>query len=156
MLVLILTLLLSLVLVITGILINKSVSFDGGGYWIGVGIGILLVPIFTFLYLYPTNVDRSAYLESFYYTNVNQYEIAADLTASYLSEDNFVEQIIAGSIEKQQLATEISNRIAEWRDGIVAYNQILATYQKWDNNILVGIFIPNLDPNLKYLQIGQE
>lgn len=119
-----------------------------------IGIGFLLIIVLAWAFYYPSNLERTAYLESFYYSNVSVYETASDLTASYLSENNFVDQIIAGSIEKAELATEISNRIAEWRDGIVAYNQILATYSKWDNNIFIGIFVPNLDPNLKYLQIS--
>ncbi len=102
---------------------------------------------------YTQNITRRAYLESFYQSNSTNYKVAADMTASYLSQDKFIEQIIAGSIEKQQLATEISKRIAEWRDGVVNYNQILITYRAWDNNVLVGVFVPDLPDYLQTLEI---
>jgi hypothetical protein len=102
---------------------------------------------------YTQSITRRAYLESFYQSNATNYKVAADMTASYLSQDKFIEQIIAGSIEKQQLATEISKRIAEWRDGVITYNQILITYKAWDNNLLVGVFVPDLPDYLQTLEI---
>ncbi len=113
----------------------------------------LLVPIWLGVTQYFPNLERKAYLESFYNSNANTYQIAADKTATYLSTEEFTKQIIAGSLEKQALANTISQRIQEWRDAVVAYNQNLQTYRLFKANMWLGIFYPELPDYLKPLQI---
>jgi maltodextrin utilization protein YvdJ len=114
---------------------------------VSVFVIALMIPV------YVSNVNVKAYLISTYDVNAGVYEVAADKTASYLSTDEFTNQIIAGSLEKTQLASVISQRIAEWRDVAAGYNQTLTKYQIWANNPFVSVLWPDIPSGLKYLVI---
>jgi len=104
---------------------------------------------------YSSNLTNRVNLTNFYYNNAEVYQVASDKTASYLSSEQFVgqSQLVAGSIEKQQLANIVSQRMAEWRDQVVAYNEGLATYQMWQSYPIVGILYPPLPTDVKFLSI---
>lgn len=150
-----LLIILACVCLLVGIVLvsNKSHNLK----WRNNGIGIIIVSLIVTggcgICTYYRQLNGKAYLESFYNTNVVSYQIAVDKTTSYLSQDKFADYILYGDIEKQQLATSISDRIAEWRDSVVVYNQVLKAYQLYQDNFVTGIFYPKLDKELKYLEI---
>lgn len=117
--------------------------------WIALAIG--LMGGFTAY----SNISVRASLTNFYHNNVGLYQITADKTASYLSVESFTQQLVAGSIEKMQLTNVVSQRLAEWRDQVAAYNNGLAIYEAWQDNLFVGVFYPRLPTDLRPLQIQQ-
>lgn len=144
-----------ILLVIIGIVVTileyrENVDSHYGLIIVAAGV---IIPIFLGFTQYFPNLERKAYLESFYNSNANAFQVAADKTATYLSSDEFAKQLIAGSLEKQGLANIISQRIQEWRDAVVTYNQILQTYKLYKSNIWIGAFLPSLDDYLKPLKI---
>ena len=64
--------------------------------------------------------------QAFYMANTQNYQIAISQTESYLSEKEFLDKLVDGSLERLQQAGYVSERIAEWRDAINNYNLTLA------------------------------
>ena len=130
---------------------NKSERKNGYGDLLM--LAAVSIPLCYGLSTYYSHLEKKAYLESFYFSNSSSYAMAVDKTSAYLSQESFEGKLLTGSIEKQQLTTSISDRIAEWRNGVVAYNQFLKTYQLYKGNFITGIFIPKLDSEVKSLVI---
>ena len=127
-------------------------SSDGDGYFQLTFGSILSVVFFISLPLISLgNGSDLVKLETFYKSNNQNYQITIDKTASYLSIEEFTSQVIAGSIEKTNLAQSVSTRLAEWRDRTNEYNLSLASMQYLDRNIWVGILYPNKVQDLKLL-----
>lgn len=124
---------------------------------LGYHSGILSLIFFLILPLLTlSNSSDLVKLDTFYNTNNQNYQITIDKTASYLSVDEFKSQVIAGSIEKSNLAQTISTRISEWRDQVNDYNLAIASMQYFDQNIFTGILYPNRVQELKPLVLKQE
>lgn len=100
------------------------------------------------------NGAKLAELQAFYNANTLNYLLTVDETAAYLSEDEFIDGLmIEGSIEKAQLTTAISERVAEWRDAVNEYNITIASMQYYDNNIFTGALYPDGIQDMKLLII---
>ena len=136
---------------------KSSDDFKPSTIWTVVAPMAFIAAIIPPMIQYPTNIERVAYMTSFYRNNTQAYEVAADRTASYLSQDKFIQELeskfVAGSLEKMQLANIVSQRITEWRDGVVAYNQIMETYKRLTYNPWTGILIPRIPDDVKPLAI---
>ncbi len=118
---------------------------------LGGGITLLLLiilPVTTML-----NSADYAELEAFYQANSRNYEITVDETASYLSQQEFTQTLIEGSLEKIELAGYVSERIGEWRDAINRYNLTIARMKYWDGNIFLGTLYPDAVRDAKLLSI---
>jgi len=122
-------------------------------YGLSLIVVVLLTSVLSISGIYFSNLETKGYLESFYLSNSVSYQVAVDKTASYLSEEEFTNKLVAGNIEKLQLATSISDRIAEWRNSVVAYNQQLKKYQLFNDNIVFGLFMPSLDSEIRPIVI---
>lgn len=143
--------LIPLALLLWGIIVEEKEGYGEGVMQIFIG-GILSLIFFLILPLLTlSNSSDLVKLDTFYNTNNQNYQITIDKTASYLSVDEFKSQVIAGSIEKSNLAQTISNRIAEWRDQVNDYNLAIASMQYFDQNIFTGILYPNRVQELKPL-----
>jgi len=105
----------------------------------------ILVPIF--------NGAQLARLTTFHEINNSNYGIAIDETVSYLSQEDFEEQLIVGSLEKVALTGFISERIAEWRDGVNAYNLELAEYRYYATHPFLAVLYPSVPDHIKTLVI---
>ena len=119
--------------------------------------GISLVVVLLLLIILPcVAISYSASyakLEVFYQANSRNYEIAVDETASYLSEKDFTQALIDGSIEKIELAGYVSERISEWRDAVNGYNTQIANMKYYDSNIFLGALYPDAVRDAKLLII---
>ena len=103
-----------------------------------------------------TNYNGLAKWEAFYEANTKNYEITVDRTASYLSEQTFVEGAlipIEGSIEKIKQAGYVSERIIEWRDAVNDYNLTIASMEYFDSNLIFGSMLPDRVQDMKLLII---
>ena len=67
---------------------------------------LVLIPLWTMI-----NGEGLAKWEAFYSVNSQNYEVAIDETASYLSTEEFTATLVEGSIEKFKLAGYVSERI---------------------------------------------
>ena len=91
-------------------------------------------------------------LQNFYEYNSVNYEITIDKTASYLSQEQFLESaIIEGSIEKMEQAGYVSERLKEWRNAINDYNETIASMKFFDSTIWFGSLVPNDIQDMKPL-----
>ena len=154
MLLLIFGILLTLVPVIMAIVnsrhkINSNLAMIGGGLVI---IGPLLLAICCIIYM--GNLGDRAEIEATYYNNIQNYQVAITETTTYLSQDEFVDQLIAGSIEKTNLGEQVATRIAEWRNTVNAYNLRYNKYEAMSGNIFTGLFYPKLPDDLRMLTIS--
>lgn len=68
---------------------------------------LIVLPVVTWC-----NGETLYNLQAFYEANVRNYQIATDETASYLSEGEFVNKLVAGSLEKFQQAGYVSEIIS--------------------------------------------
>ncbi len=127
-----------------------------GGDWLSLGIPCSVVAVVMLIVLPSTAIKNSAdfaELDVFYQVNSRNYEIAIDETASYLSEQEFAQALVEGSLEKIELAGYVSERISEWRDAVNAYNTHIAKMKYYDSNILLGSLYPDAVRNAKLLII---
>jgi hypothetical protein len=104
--------------------------------------------------VYMQKLTERATLEAVYYNNIQNYQSTITDTTAYLSEDEFVNQLIAGSVEKINLGEQIAQRISEWRDSVNAYNIQFNTYKAMAGNIFTGVLYPKLPNELKMLTIS--
>ena len=92
--------------------------------------------------------------QAFYVANTQNYEIAVDETASYLSQQGFMNStFFDGSIEKFEQAGYVSERIKEWRDAVNRYNDTIARMQYYNRNIFTGVLVPDGVEDMKLLII---
>lgn len=137
------------------ILTKKTFSRPvSNGLFISV-VGSLLI-IICCIPVYMQKLGERAQLEAIYYNNIQNYQTTITDTTAYLSEDEFVNQLIAGSVEKINLGEQIAQRISEWRDSVNAYNIQFNTYKTMSGNIFTGILYPKLPSELKMLTISSE
>lgn len=113
------------------------------------GVALLLVCIIAPI----SHGATAAEYTTFYETNNLNYGIAVDETASYLSQETFENQFIAGSLEKVGLAGFISERIKEWRDDVNQFNLNLARYKYYEDHPFLGVLYPDTPDYLKTLVI---
>ena len=132
-------------------------GFLGGALLFGAAIGALVLLV-TSLVIPIGNYGRLAEMEAFYLANSNNYEIAVDETASYLSADAFVDgwYLIEGSVEKFEYGHHIGDRILEWRDAVVTYNKNLQRFRYWDANLWMGVYYPTAPEQMKLLIITEQ
>lgn len=104
--------------------------------------------------LYMGNLEDRAKLEAIYFNNIQNYQVAITETTTYLSQDEFINQLIAGSIEKTNLGEQIAGRIAEWRNIVNDYNIQYNIYKAMSGNIFTGIFYPEIPDELRMLTIS--
>ena len=96
-----------------------------------ITLGILLLLMFIIVPAnYAANSVRVAELDAFQKANVQNFAVAPDKTSVILSEEKFLESLIAGSIEKTEVGKSIAQQIVEWRDATNAYNIEVAHKQK--------------------------
>jgi len=122
----------------------------GDGEITAIAVGVVASIIFLFpCILIPINNGMDlAQWENFYDTNVANYAITVDKTASYLSVEKFEPQLIDGSVEKWQQAGYVSERLREWRDAVNEYNKMIASMRWVDRNIWIGVFMPPIPERL--------
>jgi len=127
----------------------------GDGEAVAIALGIIIGIVFLFpCILIPINNGMDlAQWEAFYDTNVANYTITVDKTASYLSVEKFESQLIGGSVEKWQQAGYVSERLREWRDAVNEYNLTMASMRWVDRNIWIGVFMPPIPERLVPLVI---
>ncbi len=93
---------------------------------------------------------------AFYETNSRNYEATATQTHLIMSEQQIIKQAlipIEGSIEKIDVGGATADRLLEWRNEVVEYNEKLAEYRFFAKNIFVGYYVPNPPEHLKYIVI---
>lgn len=139
--------------IIIGVIFGCWRNREGG--WIIFFVGIIAaVALLLCSIIIPIGTGVAlARMEAFYEANVQNYEVAADETASYLSTEAFQALLMAGSIEKIELADEVAARIVEWRDAVNQYNNKLASFTYYNQNLWVGTFYPTPPDYLKMLKI---
>ena len=123
---------------------------------LAVGLGGLCLIIVSLILVSSTfaNGETLAKLQAFYEVNAQNYAIAVDKTSALLSTEKFTSQLVAGSIEKFQVASIVGERLAEWRDEVIEYNLTIASMKYYDSNIWTGVLIPDEVQNMKLLRIG--
>jgi len=133
-------------------LVPVSKRKDKEGFlWTGIVTGLIFLAICIGAPLHSG--AAVARYSTFYETNNINYGIAVNETASYLSQEKFENQLIAGSIEKFQQAGYVSERIKEWRDSVNGYNLNLASYRYYSENFWIGVLLVDLPDTVKTLVI---
>lgn len=147
-------LLAAILAVVVGLVFEKKAP---GMFWLaGVGAlvtGVLIVVLPVVTWQNGAKVYR---LQAFFESNAGNYQVAVDETASYLSEEEFVNQLVAGSIEKLEQSTYVSERIKEWRDSVNAYNLTVAGLKYWDDNPFTGVLVPDSIQDMKLLLMSSS
>lgn len=100
-----------------------------------------------------SNTVGLAQLEMFYEENTYNYECAIDITASYLSAEDFKDKLVAGSLEKIEQAGYVSNRISEWTKAVNNFNSEVARMKAFNHSVFLGVLFPDAIENLKPLRI---
>lgn len=134
---------------------NKGCSWDGFTQGV-VTFGVVICVLFgTICAAKPIKAGADvARLTAFYDANYRNYGVAVDKTAAYLSEGESGGALVAGSLEKLELAGFISERMKEWRDAVNEYNQQVAVYRYYSTHLVVGVLYPDLPDYVKMLVIG--
>ena len=102
-----------------------------------------------------SNTGTLAEMESYYYTNADNYRFVIDETASYLSgADGATATLVDGQVERMELATSISSRIAEYRDMTTVYNEALARFRRMDAGFMTTFYFPTPSEDLNFIVIG--
>lgn len=127
----------------------------GEGESVAVVIGAILLTVMSIIcpIVALQNGMNLMQLEAFYTANTQNYEFAIDETASYLSQEEFTDVLIEGSLERLKQAGYVSERIAEWRDAVNEYNLTVASMQYFNRNIFTGVLFPDGIENMKLLII---
>ncbi len=115
-------------------------DFIGGGVFLSI-ISLFFVGLL--LWIMVANGSGLMKWQAFYQANTQNYQVAVDETASYLSEEEFVDVLVGGSLEKFKLAGFVSERIVEWRDAVNEYNSTIASMQYFNRNIFTGTLVPD-------------
>jgi len=132
---------------------GEEVDRDLPGGILGSSI-VLAVALFLLTLIIPLcGISDRISLETFYYDNFQNYGTAVDKTASYLSEEEFVSSLLAGSIEKLEYAGFVADRILEWREEVTHYNRGLRSYRYWQEHFLTDILFRDVAEDLQSLVI---
>ena len=131
---------------------DYNVSTDGT---IQQTIGIVLAFVLSLVLIVEpiSSGAKVAEYEAFYRANYDNYGVAVDETASYLSTDKFEGYLIDGSIEKLSQAGYVSERIKEWRDEVNKFNINISRYRYLSTHPFIGILKPNLPDYIQPLSI---
>lgn len=114
-------------------------------------VGVVLTVFFGFVLLLTTiivplsNQTRLQEMGAFYIVNSRNYEMAATKTQVILSEQRFIEGAlipVEGSIEKFELADQVADRLVEWRNAAIRYNDDLAKFRYFHDHLLMGAYYP--------------
>ena len=116
------------------------------------GIVTLIIVIIPIGYTLSNGVGL-AMGQTFYDTNVRNYEVTIDKTASYLSTEKFTVGLVAGSIEKFQQSQSVSDRIKEWRDSVNQYNKTITSMKYFNRNVFTGVLVPDEVDDMKLIII---
>lgn len=143
-------------LIVGGIYLARKFSGDGEelGWFLGI-LGSFLAIIFLVICVFQPlwSGMRVAQYTTFYETNHHNYEAAIEDTSSYLSSEEFTGMLIAGSIEKFELAGYVSERVKEWRDEVNQFNLDIARYRIYSTHLLTGVLHPELPDHVQPLII---
>ena len=135
--------------------VNRNEYMDSGG-WAITGIVILALSLSVIVPAITVPISSGVAVKEhkiFYDVNVNNYKATADDATTYLSEEEYRDNLIGGSIEYAGQAGYISERLAEWRDAVNEYNEWLARYEYYDSHWFIGVLYSNLPEELTYLEI---
>lgn len=135
-------------LLVAGAVIGSVLVKMGGvdSDWLFLQVPCVILAFVVLIVLLIATAANSAgfvALNTFYQANSQNYEVAIDETASYLSEEGFKQVLVEGSIEKLALAGYVSERLREWRDAVNTYNTGIAKMKYWNSNIFLGVLYPN-------------
>ena len=128
-------------------------GFNGWGIVMGFSIFIAVLGTVFVATTTLSNANTLAKLEVFYEVNSQNYEVAIDNTASYLSQEQFTGSMVDGSVEKWQQAGYVSERIKEWRNAVNDYNTQIASFKYYDSNLFTSNVVPNRVQDFKFLII---
>ena len=95
--------------------------------FLAIGLVALLIAI---PLNYADNSVRIAELKAFSEANIQNYATTVTETQAILSEEEFTDKLVSGSLEKTEIGQSISQRIMEWRDAVNAYNIEVAHKQR--------------------------
>lgn len=143
-----------LILALGIVLVIKSNDDDWAGLVV-FGVFALLIAVVINVAVPLNNESTVAEMEAFYQVNYSAYGQTVDQTRAILSVQEFTENAfigVEGSIEKFQLANQVSYRLAEWRTAVVDYNNTLACYQHFNQNFWLSPYFPDTS-GLKFLTI---
>ena len=123
-------LLVGLILCIRGL--RRATGCSKDDWW--PGVVILAICLLTLLITLPLNYAdnsvRIAELKAFSEANIQNYATTVTETQAILSEEEFTDKLVSGSLEKTEIGQSISQRIMEWRDAVNAYNIEVAHKQR--------------------------
>ena len=125
---------------------GETIAIVFGG--IGLFCFLLIVGMWTI-----ANHAGLARWEAFYEINTVNYQITVDKTASYLSQEEFADVLVQGSVERFEQAGFVSERIAEWRDAVNEYNLTITSMKYFDRLPLTGCMMPDNVQSMKLLVI---
>lgn len=145
-------------LIVGGVYLARKFSGDGEelGWVLGIlgsliALTLLIICVFQPLW----SGIRVAQYTAFYEANYHNYGVTIEETASHLSNEEFTGMLIAGSIEKFELAGYVSERLKEWRDEVNQFNLDIARYRVYSTHLLTGVLHPKLPDHVQPLIIGQ-
>ena len=143
-------------MIIWGILTWGRTVWGGDGQGFAVVFGSLGLALTALILggITLASGEGLARLQTFYEVNNQNYATTLNQTEALLSTEKFTSQLVAGSIEKLQVASTVSERIKEWRDKVNEYNTATASMKYYDSNIWTGVLIPDEVQNMKLLRIG--
>ena len=121
-----------------------------------VPLVVLLIMCFTHIGVYSGNLTTIANLEATQVASLRNYEITAERSIDLLSSEEVKALLVAGSIEKLSLGTDVVARLVEHRDTAVEFNKDLAGLRAMKINLWVSIMVPEIPENLEYLTIDGE
>lgn len=97
-------------------------------------------------------------LTVFHDTTAQNYIYAVKETADLLSSDELLQSLgssfITGSLEKQQLTTAVSARIAEYRNDVAKFNARLARHQFMQSNFFMRGLYQRVPDRVQPIVIG--
>ena len=124
---------------------------QGVAVMLGTIVGLIILGICVGCTL--SNGASVARLQAFLDANIINYEVTIDDTAVYISEEEFIDKIVSGSLEKLQQAGYVSERIKEKRDAVNTYNKDIASLKYYDGNIFTCSLVPNQIRDMKLIII---
>jgi hypothetical protein len=146
-------LVLGLISVIAALVFKNKVAMLGS-------LAFLVLSVVIPTVIYSTNIGTIADLQAFYTTSAENFQIARDDTASYLSEDKVRENIalipIYGSIERMGMGQSTADRVLEYRNAVNAYNSSFARYKAYKDNILYGMAYPGYSTQMRLLVMNKS
>ena len=100
------------------------------------------------------NASAARRMEGFYYENANVYQQAVTETQNALYMNlALVQQIQLASVENMKQSTNVSERLKEFRDRVVLYNEFLRSSRYFNKSIWTNWFVRAPSPDLKPIQL---